>query len=65
MNVPNDGRPSNGWTQAEEWVKRELDRLGDGQDTLNARMNTLIMWMLAQTAAIVVAIVIEVVRRHA
>ena len=65
MNAPNDGRPGNGWTQAEEWVKRELDRLGDGQDALNSRLNTLIMWMLAQTAAIVVAIVVEFVRRKA
>ncbi|MFA4972919.1 MAG: hypothetical protein WC683_09915 [bacterium] len=65
MNAPNDGRPGNGWTQAEEWVKRELDRLGDGQDEITKRINTLIMWMLAQTAAIVIAIFFELLRRHA
>ena len=65
MNAPNDARPGNGWTQAEEWVKRELDRLGDGQDEITKRINTLIMWMLAQTAAIVIAIFFELLRRHA
>jgi hypothetical protein len=79
MTAPNDGsgeRPiGNGWTSAQEWVKRELDTLSDGQTALNTKMDRshaelgakidrLIWWMLSQTVVVVLAVFVELMRRH-